>query len=198
MRPCIYIPNIFRGFSKHKQKLSKKEYLVAFHECYARLGELRSLVNQKPLVPVLALTATANKKTRNNIRESLCLQKQCIEIFLSPNRENIYINIVKINSNLQYTFNGLVNEIREKNISFDKTIVYCKSIKDCGRLFMHFKQELGNNGYPLYYEAVPHNLILLCITILLLLKTKKEHWIPSMIRMAHVNWCLPLLPFRWK
>ena len=24
---------------------------------------------------------------------------------------------------------------------------------------MHFKQELGNNGYPLYYEAVPHNLM---------------------------------------
>ena len=24
---------------------------------------------------------------------------------------------------------------------------------------MHFKQELGNYGYPLYYEAVPHNLM---------------------------------------
>ncbi len=101
----------------------------------------------------------ANKKTRKSIRESLCLRKKCIKIFISPNRENIYINIVKVNSNLEYSFNWLVKEIHEKNVSFDKTIVYCKSIKDCGRLFMHFKQELGSNGYPLYYEAVPHNLM---------------------------------------
>ncbi|XP_022809284.1 Bloom syndrome protein-like [Stylophora pistillata] len=29
----------------------------------------------------------------------------------------------------------------------EKTIVYCKSIKDCGRLFMHFKVNLGNDSF---------------------------------------------------
>ena len=81
---------------------------------------------------------------------------------------------MKINSNLQYTFNWLVNEIRGKNISFDKTIVYCKSIEECGRLFMHFKQELGNNGYPLYYEAVPHNLMFAMYHHSTLAKNKKR------------------------
>ena len=35
----------------------------------------------------------------------------------------------------------------------DKTIIYCKSIKDCGRLFMFFKSQLGKQGY--YPEDSP-------------------------------------------
>ena len=35
----------------------------------------------------------------------------------------------------------------------DKNIIYCKSIKDCGRLFMFFKSKLGEQGY--YPEDSP-------------------------------------------
>lgn len=44
-------------------------------------------------------------------------------------------------------------------MTLDKTIVYCKSIKDCGRLFMHFKGELGVDAYPHDCEMVPQNLL---------------------------------------
>ncbi|KXJ06971.1 ATP-dependent DNA helicase Q-like SIM [Exaiptasia diaphana] len=68
---------------------SKKEFVSAFRECFSRLGELRSLLSTKPLVPVLALTATANIQTRNVINESLCLRQNYVPVFVSPNRENI-------------------------------------------------------------------------------------------------------------
>ena len=149
----------FRGFSTEKPStISKKEFVAAFRESFSRLGELRSLLNQKPLVPVLALTATANLQTRKAIEESLCLRKSCVKIFLIPNRENIYINKLKVNSYISESFRWLVDKIRQEKVFMDKTIVYCKSIKDCGRLFTHFKLQLGKDSY--YILIVKHQEII--------------------------------------
>ena len=54
---------ILRGFGTQ----SKKESTAAFRECFSRLGELRSLAPQRPLTPMLALTATATLKTQESI-----------------------------------------------------------------------------------------------------------------------------------
>lgn len=71
---------IFRGFGTQ----SKKEFTGAFTECFLRLEELRSLAPQRPLTPMLALTATATLKTQESVERSLCVS-------LSPDRNNIYI-----------------------------------------------------------------------------------------------------------
>ena len=120
---------------------------------------MRSLLNQKSLVPVLALTATANLQTRKAIQESLCLRKSCVKIFLSPNRENIYINKVKVNSDISESFRWLLDKIWQEKVFTDKTIVYCKSIKDCGRLFTHFKLQLGEDSYYPNCETSENNLM---------------------------------------
>ena len=77
---------ILRGFGTQ----SKKEFTAAFRECFSRLGELRSLAPQRPLTPMLALTATATLKTQQSVERSLCLRKDYVKIYLSPNRSNIY------------------------------------------------------------------------------------------------------------
>ena len=110
-------------------------------------------------MPFLALTATANLKTREAIKESLCLCKQCLEIFKSPNRENIYLHKERVNTNIGQSFKWLIDEIKEKNVTLEKTIIYCKSIKDCGRLFTFFKNELGGNAFASGCEHSSKNLI---------------------------------------
>ena len=110
-------------------------------------------------MPVLALTATANLQTRKIIQESLCLRKSCIKIFLSPNRENIYINKLKVNSDISESFRWLLDKMRQEKVYMDKTIVYCKSIKDCGRLFTHFKLHLGKDSYYPNCETSGNNLM---------------------------------------
>ena len=81
------------------------------------------------------------------IKKSLCLRNSCIEIFVSPNRENIYLDKRKVTSNIEESFYWLVKQIQSENTLMDKTIVYCKSIKDCGRLFTHFREKLGSDSF---------------------------------------------------
>ena len=44
-------------------------------------------------------------------------------------------------------FRWLINDIKENNINTDKTLIYCKTQKDCGKLFRVFKLELGTSAY---------------------------------------------------
>lgn len=140
---------ILRGFGTQ----SKKEFTAAFRECFSRLGELRSLAPQRPLTPVLALTATATLKTQQSVERSLCLRKDCVKIYLSPNRSNIYLYKSRVTTEIDRSFQWLVDKLKSEKTAMGKTIVYCKSIKDCGRLFMFFKSQLGERGY--YPEDSP-------------------------------------------
>lgn len=109
------------------------------------LGELRSLVPQG--TPVLALTATATQQTKEMIINSLALRKDTAYIFMSPNRPNIYLHKVQVTKNVSVSFEWLIDIIKAKCTSTPKTIIYCKSQKDCGRLFCHFKTELGASAF---------------------------------------------------
>ena len=67
--------SIFKIILRGLGTQSKKEFTAAFRECFSRLGELRSLAPQRPLTPMLALTATATLKTQQYVERSLCLRK---------------------------------------------------------------------------------------------------------------------------
>ena len=58
--------------------------------CFGRLGELRSLAPDK--TPVMALTATATKETRQQIINVLNLKDN---LHLIVDRSNIYLYVVK-------------------------------------------------------------------------------------------------------
>ena len=44
-------------------------------------------------------------------------------------------------------FSWLIDDIKENNINTEKTLIYCKTQKDCGKLFCIFKLELGTSAY---------------------------------------------------
>ncbi|KAK3721863.1 hypothetical protein QZH41_011499, partial [Actinostola sp. cb2023] len=122
-----------------------KEETAAFRGCFSRIGELRSIGPKK--APMLALTATAKLETQAAIVKSLCLQKGYEKIFVSPYRENIYLSKCIVTTNLGETFSWLIKKLIAEQNALDRTIVYCKTIKDCGQLFHLFMSELGDDGY---------------------------------------------------
>jgi ATP-dependent DNA helicase RecQ len=147
---------IFRGYASG----CKKEFVAAFRESFARLGELRSLCPQNPVTPVLALTATASKDSQATVMESLCMRKNCLIIYKSPNRPNIYLAKFKVSMDVRKSFKFLIDKLRLEKIAMDRTIVYCKSIKDCGHLFHLFRSELGDHSfYPSGSLKLSSNLL---------------------------------------
>ena len=56
------------------------------------------------------------------------------------------------------SFEGVVNHMRENRHNSDRTIVYCRTIVDCAKLFQHLVVELGQAGYV-------STCVLQCITM---------------------------------
>ncbi|MBD1363635.1 DNA helicase RecQ [Mucilaginibacter sp. ZT4R22] len=95
---------------------------------------LAGLKKEFPGVPVIALTATADKLTQKDILEKLNLQKPAVFIS-SFNRENITYRVnPKKNS-----FNQLINFLEERKD--DSGIIYCLSRKSTESLAENLKEE---------------------------------------------------------
>jgi superfamily II DNA helicase RecQ len=142
---------LFRGQN------DKKEKRLAFRECFGRLGELRSIL---PGAPVLALTATAAKKIKKNVIESLSLKKYMVLIDVNPNRPNIYLSVRKISNDLNSSFQWLVEKLKKEMNTMGRVLIYCKTIKDCGRIFTYFKCKLGSDAYyPAGTEQISNNML---------------------------------------
>ena len=95
---------------------------------------LAGLKKEFPGVPVIALTATADKLTQKDILEKLNLQKPAVFIS-SFNRENITYRVnPKKNS-----FNQLINFLEERKD--DSGIIYCLSRKSTEALAADLKEE---------------------------------------------------------
>lgn len=88
-----------------------------FRPEYLRLGELREYF---PKVPFIALTATADKQTRQDILQRLRLTKANVHI-ASFNRPNIRYTLLE----KQKSYNQLVNFLKDRKADFG--IVYCLS-----------------------------------------------------------------------
>lgn len=145
--------NLLRGKGNEKAKKA------AFRECFFRIGDVRSLLPPETLV--LALTATAADEIVADTIKGLSMKPDLHHISVSPDRPNIYFYKCKVNKELKGTFAWLINVIKEKKNDTPRTIVYCKSQKDCGRLFKHFKFELGSSAYyPPGSEEVSTNMLI--------------------------------------
>ncbi|OGT64939.1 MAG: ATP-dependent DNA helicase RecQ [Gammaproteobacteria bacterium RIFCSPHIGHO2_12_FULL_45_9] len=90
-----------------------------FRPEYLRLGELR---DHFPDIPIIALTATADKQTRNDILQRLKLTKAKVHV-ASFNRPNIRYTII----NKQKPFEQLTQILKTRREAFG--IVYCLSRK---------------------------------------------------------------------
>ena len=135
----FYIHVLCRGYA------NAKEHASSFRQCFSKLGELRSLVPHN--TPVLALTETASSQTIASVIKSLSLRSDMKKIYVSPNRPNIYLFNLKISNDMEEGFRWLIDDIEENNINPDKTLICCKTQKDCGKSFCVFKLELGTFAY---------------------------------------------------
>ncbi|PIK44607.1 hypothetical protein BSL78_18528 [Apostichopus japonicus] len=137
----------------------RKKAEAVFWETFGRLGELRTLLPEG--TPILAMTATATKKSRRMIYNSLCLRSP-EELVSSPDRKNVKLSIRKIptvaiidgekvklepSEQFDHVFKPLVEDIVTKKLGSDLTIIYCRTVKECGEVYEYFSRELGSEGY---------------------------------------------------
>ncbi len=114
-----------------------------FRPEYAQLGQLRQHL---PGVPIIALTATADKQTRNDILQRLQLTKANIHI-ASFNRPNIRYTVVE----KQKPFQQLTRFLETRKEEFG--IVYCLSRKRVEEV----ADKLQNQGFSAkpYHAGLP-------------------------------------------
>ena len=97
--------------------------------------------------PVLALTATATSEVISDTMKGLAMKDDTYQIRVSPDRPNVFLYKQKVDKDISKTFAWLIDLLKKEAIETPKTIVYCKSQKECGLLFKQFKFELGEMAY---------------------------------------------------
>ena len=141
--------------------------LIAVVYCFFRgtdfrpdFGNLGVLCALFPDVPVLAMTATANKKDREQIIESLSLNK-CQSVVGNPDRKNIfYKKLFREGQDLEAIGNILrpiAMALLEKKTAYPLTVVYVP-LRWCGFAYKLFESVLGSSQYyPPGCSEIPEN-----------------------------------------
>ena len=115
-----------------------------FRVWFGRINEIRSVISSS--VPVLALTATATKKTRNRIINTLEIKNVTL-IKENPNRSNIAYSVQIVGNNTLQNFQSLIAEIKKQGTKCDRVVIYCQTIKAVTMVYAHFEAELGAMMY---------------------------------------------------
>ena len=115
-----------------------------FRAAYRRLGDLHSFIPTD--IPFVALTATATTMTRRTITASLRM-KNPTTVSLSPNHNNIRYSVQCVSEDFSVVFHWLFEELLMKGQKTNKTIVFCRTIETCARLYSLFTITLKEKGY---------------------------------------------------
>lgn len=101
--------------------------MAPFRACYSRLHEFRSLTPKRPMI---ALTATAAKVTKDTIFDVLMLNNPKV-ICESANKTNISYSVEYIDQELEieHYFSWIVDDLIEKKEMSTRTIIYTQTIK---------------------------------------------------------------------
>lgn len=90
---------------------------------------------------MMAVTATASPTTRKEVIRMLGMQKPFM-IVRCPDKANIFYSVEEKNGGIEEGFASLVEELREKRMKFEKTIIFCRSYNDCSSIYIYFKDIL--------------------------------------------------------
>ena len=122
-----------------------------FRKWYGQVCQIRSFLPHD--VPVVALTATATKLTCKTIIHHLGMREPHM-IQQSPNRANIRYAVIKTSRDISIAFQWLVHELRKQRRALPCTVVFCRSITTCSKLYKFFLTELRELSYePLNSQA---------------------------------------------
>ena len=64
-------------------------------------------------------------------------------VSLSPNRANIKYSVV-IATNIEENFATLVEEVRRRRLSMDRTIIFCRTYDDSSHIYLFLRSRLGS------------------------------------------------------
>ena len=113
--------------------------LPAYRPCYGQLGEMRSLVGGD--VPVIALTATATKATREIIINDLCM-KNCLEIILNPEKANFKYSVENCGDDMSENFKWLLDLLYLHGSKCPRIIVFFRQIKQITEVYEYLETHL--------------------------------------------------------
>lgn len=130
-----------------------------FRKAFFEIGTLRSLLPKS--VNVLALTATATKQTFTSAKEHLSMIDPVV-IGLNADRTNIRY-IVKPSITLQELSKILADELMSSRSKTPKTVLFCRTLKNCADIFTSIKLALG--PYITDPPGLPNILQLRLITL---------------------------------
>ena len=97
---------------------------------------------------MIALTATATKLTKNTIL-SVLLMENPYEIKESSNKSNVTYSVEYMpkDSDHELHFGWLVDELIKIQSLYERTIIYCQTIKQCGIIYESIRGMLGKHMY---------------------------------------------------
>ncbi|XP_028412545.1 uncharacterized protein LOC114535437 [Dendronephthya gigantea] len=124
------------------------EWGQEFRPDYSKLCRLASLF---PCAPILALTATAPKKTRDMLVKSLNM-KAPVTVIGALDRQNIFLCKSKRkpsksgSKSFEEILRPIANDLKKQLVDFPLTIIYLP-LKWCGFAFNYFVDILGKESY---------------------------------------------------
>lgn len=131
---------------------------VPFRKWYGCLGEMRSLIPKQ--CQIMILTATATKATKQQILATLQLSLDEVKMIeKSPDRPNLsYVaHYLDKNEPIEAAFSSLICEVKSRNVTTPRTMIYCQTRKQCSVLFRLFQIYLGKHMF--YGKSSPQNRI---------------------------------------
>lgn len=93
----------------------------------------------------MALTATATVATRRKIISSLNMRGCCV-VSRNPYKSNIFYSVQK-KTTIEECFLPIVQEVASKVITAERTIIFCRSLKDCFSIYQYFRMQLKQGMY---------------------------------------------------
>ena len=120
-----------------------------FRKAFFEIGTIRNLIPKS--VNVMALTATATSHTVSVVTTHLAMDEPLV-IGLNADRSNVKY-VVKPNQTIDELSTTLASELIVAHPSMPKTVIFCRTLRECADMYTAFKQKLGPNitkppGFP--------------------------------------------------
>lgn len=126
-----------------------------FRESYGRIAHIRVFTK----APFLCMTATASLKIGSKIIKLLNVRNPKL-IRQSPDKQNISSHVEKAKE-LDETFKWILDLFSSSVAEIAKTIIYCRSLKDCGEIYSLFDEIATHSEAPvvsMYHSKTPEQI----------------------------------------